>query len=243
MFVLPPAVNCSFVDVPIASCGSSSPMRVALQASAPDMLLILLRLVWDDRRRKKKPPTTNDKTKLMRYIPFRSNMRVFSNTISYGADPRPQDGGTSPVIAILDKLMESEHRSYVYQLVSCLRIILSCLAIVEMPFRVRRLDVFDGRAMWLEFDNRHPTQHTMAEWTLFRIIEWCEMHTLWMVCSRCCSITASQCSLRNTAAWLQTNWSAPSRFLAWCAWNNCAGTLGTIICRTLWTTNSMWITM
>lgn len=35
----------SFVDVPIESCGSSSPMRVALQASAPDMLLILLRLV------------------------------------------------------------------------------------------------------------------------------------------------------------------------------------------------------
>ncbi|XP_067617259.1 uncharacterized protein stops [Eurosta solidaginis] len=32
-----------FIDVPIESCGRSSPLRVALQASAPDLLLILLR--------------------------------------------------------------------------------------------------------------------------------------------------------------------------------------------------------
>lgn len=33
----------SFVDVPLESCGKASPMRVALQATAPDILLILLR--------------------------------------------------------------------------------------------------------------------------------------------------------------------------------------------------------
>lgn len=33
----------SFIDVPIESCGKASPLRVALQASAPDILLILLR--------------------------------------------------------------------------------------------------------------------------------------------------------------------------------------------------------
>ncbi|XP_017034172.1 uncharacterized protein stops isoform X1 [Drosophila kikkawai] len=32
-----------FIDVPIESCGKSSPLRIALQANAPEMLLILLR--------------------------------------------------------------------------------------------------------------------------------------------------------------------------------------------------------
>lgn len=32
-----------FIDIPIESCGKSSPLRVALQASAPDILMILLR--------------------------------------------------------------------------------------------------------------------------------------------------------------------------------------------------------
>lgn len=35
--------NCRFIDVPIESCGKASPLRVALQASAPDVLMILLR--------------------------------------------------------------------------------------------------------------------------------------------------------------------------------------------------------
>lgn len=35
--------NSSFIDVPIESCGKASPLRVTLQASAPDILLILLR--------------------------------------------------------------------------------------------------------------------------------------------------------------------------------------------------------
>lgn len=33
----------SFIDIPIESCGNSSPLRVSLQATAPDILLILLR--------------------------------------------------------------------------------------------------------------------------------------------------------------------------------------------------------
>lgn len=36
-------LNCRFIDVPIESCGKASPLRVALQASAPDVLMILLR--------------------------------------------------------------------------------------------------------------------------------------------------------------------------------------------------------
>lgn len=35
--------NCRFIDVPIESCGKASPLRVALQATAPDVLMILLR--------------------------------------------------------------------------------------------------------------------------------------------------------------------------------------------------------
>lgn len=38
-----PPWNCRFIDVPIESCGMASPMRVALQATAPDILMILLR--------------------------------------------------------------------------------------------------------------------------------------------------------------------------------------------------------
>lgn len=36
-----------FVDIPVESCGVASPMRVALQASQPDILLILLRYVMN----------------------------------------------------------------------------------------------------------------------------------------------------------------------------------------------------
>lgn len=36
-------ISLRFIDVPIESCGKASPLRVALQASAPDILLILLR--------------------------------------------------------------------------------------------------------------------------------------------------------------------------------------------------------
>lgn len=37
-----PAIS-RFIDVPIESCGMASPLRVTLQAGAPDILLILLR--------------------------------------------------------------------------------------------------------------------------------------------------------------------------------------------------------
>lgn len=36
-------ISCSFIDVPIESCGQANPLRVALQASNAEVLLILLR--------------------------------------------------------------------------------------------------------------------------------------------------------------------------------------------------------
>ncbi|KAI9584460.1 uncharacterized protein LOC119635123 [Glossina fuscipes] len=84
-----------FIDIPIESCGRSSPLRVALQASAPDLLLILLR---------------------------------------YGAEPNPPDGGSSAVLALLDKLTENG-RNYLYQNVSCLQILLRNIPLVEMPYK------------------------------------------------------------------------------------------------------------
>ncbi|XP_059218998.1 uncharacterized protein LOC106087842 isoform X2 [Stomoxys calcitrans] len=84
-----------FIDIPIESCGRSSPLRVALQASAPDLLLILLR---------------------------------------YGANPNPPDGGTSAVLALLDKLTENG-RNYVFQNVSCLQILLRNIPMIELPFK------------------------------------------------------------------------------------------------------------
>ncbi|XP_055380871.1 uncharacterized protein LOC129611655 [Condylostylus longicornis] len=84
-----------FIDIPIESCGKSSPLRVALQATAPDILLILLR---------------------------------------YGAEPLPNDGGSSPVLSLLDKLLDCD-RKYVYQMVICLKILLKNIPIIEMPFK------------------------------------------------------------------------------------------------------------
>lgn len=36
-------ITCRFIDIPIESCGKAAPLRVAIQASAPDILTILLR--------------------------------------------------------------------------------------------------------------------------------------------------------------------------------------------------------
>ncbi|XP_035777442.1 uncharacterized protein LOC118458754 [Anopheles albimanus] len=102
-----------FIEVPIESCGRAAPLRVALQATAPDIVLILLR---------------------------------------HGADPGcPDDGaGTSPVLAVLDKLSECERPlGYPYQLVSCLRLLLRALTLIELPYKpnlypVRR-DMFLAR--------------------------------------------------------------------------------------------------
>ncbi|XP_055620669.1 uncharacterized protein LOC129764978 [Toxorhynchites rutilus septentrionalis] len=89
-------VPTQFIDVPIESCGKAAPLRVAIQASAPDVLMILLR---------------------------------------HGADPTPADGGSSPIVSILDKLLEYESRGYPYQLVSCLRLLLRCTIMVELPYK------------------------------------------------------------------------------------------------------------
>jgi hypothetical protein len=95
-----PLCDCRFIDVPIESCGKSSPLRVALQATAPDVLMILLR---------------------------------------HGANPEPLDGGTSPILAVMDKLMEySESGSYPYQFVSCLKILLLAIPFIELPYKVRK---------------------------------------------------------------------------------------------------------
>ncbi|XP_070138178.1 uncharacterized protein stops isoform X2 [Drosophila bipectinata] len=84
-----------FIDVPIESCGRSSPLRIALQANAPELLLILLR---------------------------------------YGASPQPPDGGTSVIIALLDKLIENG-RNYSCELIMCLKLLLRNVAMIEMPFK------------------------------------------------------------------------------------------------------------
>uniref|UniRef100_A0A182TXZ2 SOCS box domain-containing protein n=1 Tax=Anopheles melas TaxID=34690 RepID=A0A182TXZ2_9DIPT len=85
-----------FIDVPIESCGKASPLRVALQASAPDVVLILLR---------------------------------------HGANPCPDDGGASPVLSLLEKLAECENRCYPFQLVSCLKLLLRTVRMVELPYK------------------------------------------------------------------------------------------------------------
>ncbi|XP_052868368.1 uncharacterized protein LOC128274269 [Anopheles cruzii] len=110
-----PAYSCTyqrlretkFIDVPIESCGKAAPLRVALQASAPDVVLILLR---------------------------------------HGANQQPDDGGQSPVLSLLDKLAEYGSRSYPYQLVSCLGLLLRCSTRIELPYQPYLYDV--RRAMF-----------------------------------------------------------------------------------------------
>ncbi|XP_059620934.1 uncharacterized protein LOC132264673 [Phlebotomus argentipes] len=91
-----------FIDVPIESCGMASPLRVTLQAGAPDILLILLR---------------------------------------YGANPNPTDGGSSAIIALLDKLLESKDRRYPYQLEACLKILMRAVPFIDLPFKPYTFDV------------------------------------------------------------------------------------------------------
>ncbi|XP_055716153.1 uncharacterized protein LOC129809996 [Phlebotomus papatasi] len=91
-----------FIDVPIESCGMASPLRVTLQAGAPDILLILLR---------------------------------------YGANPNPKDGGSSPIIALLDKLLESQDRRYPYQLEACLKILMRAVPFIDLPFKPYTFDM------------------------------------------------------------------------------------------------------
>lgn len=63
--------------------------------------------------------------------------------LRHGANPTPCDGGIPPVIALMDKLVEyEESKSYPYQLVSCLKLIILSISFIEMPFKVRRDKAF-----------------------------------------------------------------------------------------------------
>ncbi|XP_046805422.1 uncharacterized protein LOC111681611 [Lucilia cuprina] len=120
-----------FIDIPIESCGRSSPLRVALQASAPDLLLILLR---------------------------------------YGAAPYPPDGGSSVVLALLDKLIENG-RNYVFQNISCLQILLRNISHIEMPFKPivlynTRREMFVERYGCLLRDNIVPLEQVFGVMSL-----------------------------------------------------------------------------
>lgn len=58
----------------------------------------------------------------------------------FGANPSPQDDGSNPIIALLDKLVESgdqHNRSYSLQLVSCLKILIRATPVVDLPYKVR----------------------------------------------------------------------------------------------------------
>lgn len=57
--------------------------------------------------------------------------------LRYGANPFANDGGTSPVEALLEKLKEyDESSSYPYQLVSCFKILMLAIPFIEMPYKV-----------------------------------------------------------------------------------------------------------
>uniref|UniRef100_A0A182T9D7 SOCS box domain-containing protein n=1 Tax=Anopheles maculatus TaxID=74869 RepID=A0A182T9D7_9DIPT len=110
-----------FIDVPIESCGKASPLRVALQASAPDIVLILLR---------------------------------------HGANPCPDDGGASPVLSLLEKLADCENHCYPFQLVSCLKLLLRTIVMVELPYKPHvyavRKEMFDSKYTALLEDGLLP---------------------------------------------------------------------------------------
>lgn len=58
------------------------------------------------------------------------------DTYRYGANVQPCDGGSSPIIAILDKLLESPHRKSQIELEMCLKILLKAVPFIEMPYKV-----------------------------------------------------------------------------------------------------------
>lgn len=53
---------------------------------------------------------------------------------SYGANWNPNDGGMLPIIAILDKLVESPDTQLHVE--SCLKILLKTVPAIEMPYKV-----------------------------------------------------------------------------------------------------------
>lgn len=152
-------LDCRFIDVPIESCGKASPLRVALQATAPDVLMILLR---------------------------------------FGANPNPLDGGTPPVLAVMEKLMEFEESgSYPYQLVSCLKLLLLAIPFVELPYKV--------------------SNKTRISNFIFGI--------LFSLPSRCCSQRDVKCFTRNTRRYSSRRWFRWVEPMAYRSWNIYAGSL------------------
>lgn len=67
------------------------------------------------------------------------NQIKFQITYRYGASSYPRDGGTPPVISILDKLIELRGTHHQSQLNTCLKIILKTMPQIEMPYKVRYL--------------------------------------------------------------------------------------------------------
>lgn len=52
----------------------------------------------------------------------------------YGASAHPKDGGMMPIIAILDKLIESTYGQLHVEI--CLKILLKTVPSIEMPYKV-----------------------------------------------------------------------------------------------------------
>lgn len=58
----------------------------------------------------------------------------------YGANVNPKDGGMMPIIAILDKLIDSPECTQIH-VAACLKILLKTVAIIEMPYKVLKLSI------------------------------------------------------------------------------------------------------
>jgi ankyrin repeat and SOCS box protein 17 len=73
--------------------------------------------------------------------------------LRHGANPDPLDGGTSPVLAVMDKLMEYEESgSFPYQLVSCFKILLLALPFIELPYKVQKKMQFHPNKISISFN-------------------------------------------------------------------------------------------
>lgn len=58
----------------------------------------------------------------------------------YGANSLPKDGGMMPIIAILDKLIETPDTQLHVEI--CLRILLKTIPLIEMPYKVNFMKIF-----------------------------------------------------------------------------------------------------
>lgn len=69
--------------------------------------------------------------------PSKIQSKNYNLNSRYGANSNPKDGGSLPVIAILDKLLELAGSHHQPQLNACLKIILKTMPQIEMPYKVR----------------------------------------------------------------------------------------------------------